>query len=118
MTKKFSNLRSLMKPESQSRSQGMTEQLLAEISLRELRRARALLQRMLSEVLNLQQPFITKFEKHADMYLSLLRTHIQALGGDLEIIARFPHGTVIINSFSDLENELGTGSINDVGPTN
>lgn len=118
MTKKFSNLRSLMKPESQSRSRGMTEQLLAEASLHGLRQARAHAQRMLSEILNLQEPSIINLEKRVDVYLSVLRTHIRAMGGDLEIIARFPHGSVTINSFSDLENRTESGSGDDVGLTN
>jgi hypothetical protein len=41
-------------------------------------------------------------EKRTDMYLSTLRSHIQAMGGELEIVARFPDGAVKINNFSDL----------------
>jgi len=77
---------------------------LAELPLNELKQARKLSQKMLSEALNLQQQSITKLEKRADMYLSTLRTHIQAMGGDLEIVARFPNGSVNITSFSDLKN--------------
>jgi hypothetical protein len=36
------------------------------------------------------------------MYLSTLRSHIQAMGGELEIIARFPDGAVKINNFAEL----------------
>lgn len=77
---------------------------MAELPLNELKQARKLSQKMLSEALNLQQQSITKLEKRADMYLSTLRTHIQAMGGDLEIVARFPNGSVNITSFSDLKN--------------
>ena len=38
------------------------------------------------------------------MYLSTLRSHIEAMGGKLEVIARFPDGVVKISNFSDLEN--------------
>jgi hypothetical protein len=38
------------------------------------------------------------------MYLSTLRSHIEAMGGELEIIARFPDGSVKISNFSDLGN--------------
>lgn len=104
MTKKFSDLRLSMKPESQSRAQGKTEQFLAETSLHQFRQAHPLSRQMLSEVLNLQQQSIAKLEERTDMYLSILRTHIQAMGGELEVIARFPHGSITINSFSDLDN--------------
>jgi hypothetical protein len=36
------------------------------------------------------------------MYLSTLRSHIEAMGGELDIVARFPDGTVKISNFSDL----------------
>ena len=39
-----------------------------------------------------------------DMYLSTLRSHIEAMGGELEIVARFPDGTVRISNFADLGN--------------
>jgi hypothetical protein len=38
------------------------------------------------------------------MYLSTLRSHIEAMGGELEIIARFPDGSVRISNFADLGN--------------
>jgi hypothetical protein len=36
------------------------------------------------------------------MYLSTLRSHIEAMGGELEVVARFPDGAVRISNFSDL----------------
>jgi len=33
------------------------------------------------------------------MYVSTLRKYIQAIGGELEIIAHFPEGNVRINQF-------------------
>jgi hypothetical protein len=40
------------------------------------------------------------------MYVSNLRRYVEALGGSLEITARFPEGTVNITNFG----ELGTAS--------
>lgn len=105
MAKKFSELHSNMSPESQLRSQSMTEQLLREqLPLHQLRQARELSQKLLAELLNEQQRSITKLEKRADMYLSTLRTHIQAMGGELEVVARFPYGSVSVSNFSNLED--------------
>lgn len=95
-----------MKPESQLLSQVMTEQLLIEMPLHQLQQARGLTQKLLAEVLNEQQRSITKLEKRADMYLSSLRTHIQAMGGELEFVTRFPLGSVRIGNFSDLEDRV------------
>lgn len=103
MAKKLSELHSNMSPESQLRSQIMTEQLLSEMPLHQFQHARDLSQKLLAEVLDVQETSIEKLEKRADMYLSTLRTHIQAMGGELEIVARFPYGAVSVDNFSDLE---------------
>ena len=102
MTKKFSELRSRMSLEAQALAEANAQSMLAEMPLNELRQARGLSQKMLAEVLHVQQPSIAKIEKRTDMYLSTLRSHIEAMGGQLEVIARFPDGAVKISNFSDL----------------
>jgi hypothetical protein len=57
---------------------------------------------MLAETLHVQQPAIAKLEKRTDMYISTLRNHIKAMGGELEVIARFPDGDVRIANFSQI----------------
>jgi DNA-binding XRE family transcriptional regulator len=104
MAKKFSELRSRMSPESQARADAQAEAMLAEMPLNELRQARGLSQKTLAEILHVQQPSIAKLEKRTDMYLSTLRSHIEAMGGQLEVVARFPDGAVKISNFSDLES--------------
>jgi DNA-binding XRE family transcriptional regulator len=87
---------------AREKADGMARQMLAEMPLNELRQARGLSQKMLAEVLHVQQPSIAKIEKRTDMYLSTLRSHIEAMGGELDVIARFPDGSVKINNFTDL----------------
>lgn len=96
MAKKFSELRARMSPESQARAEAGTKEMLAEMPLHELRQARGLTQKNLAELLNIQQPSIAKLERRTDMYISTLRSHIEAMGGELEIVARFPEGFVKI----------------------
>ena len=102
MTKKFAELRARMSPEARERADVQADAMLAEMPLNELRQARGLSQKMLAEVLHVQQPSIAKIEKRTDMYLSTLRSHIEAMGGELEVVARFPDGAVRISNFSDL----------------
>jgi ribosome-binding protein aMBF1 (putative translation factor) len=102
MAKKFSELMAKMSPEDRAEVEAMTQEMLAEMPLNELRQARGLSQKMLAEALHIQQPAIAKMERRTDMYLSTLRSHIEAMGGQLEVIARFPDGSVRINNFSDL----------------
>ena len=106
MTKKFATLRAQMTPVSQARANEKAHAMLAEMPLNELRQARGLSQKMLAEVLHIQQPAIAKLEKRTDMYLSTLRSHIEAMGGQLEVVARFPDGAVMISNFSELERQL------------
>jgi predicted XRE-type DNA-binding protein len=102
MTKKFSELRAKMSPDAMGRAQAKAKAMLDEMPLNELRQARGLSQKMLADVLGVQQPSIAKLEKRTDMYISTLRSHIEAMGGELEVVARFPEGTVKISNFADL----------------
>ncbi|MGD0960911.1 MAG: XRE family transcriptional regulator [Methylomonas sp.] len=103
MANKFSELQAKMKPEAQAKAKAKAQVMLAEMPLNELRQARGLSQKMLAEVLHVQQPSIAKMEKRTDMYISTLRSHIEAMGGELEVVARFPDGVVKISNFADLE---------------
>ena len=102
MAKKFEHLRSKMSPEAQAMADKKAQAILAEMPLNELRQARGLSQKKLAEALHIQQPAIAKMERRTDMYISTLRSHIEAMGGKLEVLASFPEGTVKINNFSDL----------------
>lgn len=108
MANKFSELRARMTPKAQERSAAQAERMLAEMPLNELRQARGLSQKKLADVLQVQQPAIAKLEKRADMYLSTLRCHIEAMGGELDVIARFPDGAIKISNFA----ELGRSTVN------
>lgn len=102
MAKRFSDLRDRMPPKARARAKTRAKEMLTELPLHELRQARGLSQQQLAELLHVQQPAIAKLERRTDMYLSTLRQHIEAMGGELEVVARFPDGSVMINNFSDL----------------
>ncbi|MGL5116748.1 MAG: XRE family transcriptional regulator [Beijerinckiaceae bacterium] len=66
-------------------------ELFAEhVSLGQLRRARRLSQAALAAKLNMDQAGVSRLEKRADLLLSTLRGYVEAAGGRLEIVARFP----------------------------
>jgi ribosome-binding protein aMBF1 (putative translation factor) len=102
MTHKFSELEEKMSPESRARVDQAVQEALKEYPLAELRNARGLSQKMLADALGIQQPAIAKMEKRTDMYISTLRSHIEAMGGELEITAHFPEGSVRIARFSQI----------------
>lgn len=101
MARKFSEIEAKMSPASRARSDAIHRKLVAEMPLNELRQARALSQVKLAKVLCINQAAVSKMENRADMYVSTLRDYIRAMGGDLEIVARFPDGSVKITNFAD-----------------
>jgi DNA-binding XRE family transcriptional regulator len=67
------------------------QKLIAEeLTLAELREARRRSQAELAKKLGVQQSAVSRIERRADMYLSTLTGMVEAMGGTLEIIARFP----------------------------
>lgn len=103
MAKKFTELRAKMPIEAQQQANELAQTMMQEMPLHELRQARGLSQKVMAELLHVQQPAIAKLEKRTDMYLSTLRSHIEAMGGQLEVIARFADGSVRITHFADID---------------
>ena len=98
---KWSKLKAKMSPESQAEIERRKEQLVAEMPLEQLRTARQLTQTNLAQVLGVNHSAVSKLEKRTDMYLSTLRSYIQAMGGQLEIQAVFPEGSVRIGVLAE-----------------
>ncbi len=73
-----------------------------DLALHELRQARRRSQQDLARALHVQQPAIAKLERRTDMYVSNLRRYVEALGGTLEITARFPDAEVTITNFAEM----------------
>ncbi|CUJ75442.1 Uncharacterised protein [Achromobacter xylosoxidans] len=71
------------------------------LPLHKLRHAKAISQIELAKTLHVHQTAISKMEHRTDMYVSTLREYIKAMGGDLEIVARFPDGAVKISNFDE-----------------
>ena len=97
----FSKLTKDFTPERRHRVDGIKHELDAEMPLHELRRARALTQRDMAKMLKVNQPAISKLEQRADVYISSLRSYIEAAGGKLKIVAEFPEGEIAITNFSE-----------------
>src|SRR4051812_44048361 len=59
-------------------------------SLKALRKIAGKAQTDIASSLRISQPSVSKIEKQTDMYLSTLRNYVEAAGGDLELVVRFP----------------------------
>jgi ribosome-binding protein aMBF1 (putative translation factor) len=102
MSKPFNNLRKKMSPAAQKEAASKTRKMLNEMPLQELRQAHQMSQERLAELLSTKQANISRIERRTDMYISTLRSYIEAMGGELDIVARFPDGEVHINQFKDI----------------
>ena len=97
----FSTLRARMSPESQARARAKSQVLEGEMALADLRRLQHLTQESLAATLHINQASVAKMEKRTDMYVGTLRRFIQAMGGELDIIARFPDRSIRIDQFGE-----------------
>jgi predicted XRE-type DNA-binding protein len=97
----FSDLTKDWSPERLARSKARKAALAAEmVSLEQLREGLGISQEELANVLDVQQPAISKLVRRADMKVSTLRDLIAAMGGELHITATFPDRSVEIDNFT------------------
>jgi hypothetical protein len=97
MAKDFNALFSRLSPARQARVTARADAALLSMALADLRKARGQSQVEMAAALQTTQANISKLERRADVHVSSLRRYIESLGGDLELIARFPDGAVRID---------------------
>lgn len=102
MRKSFKLLKQKIPASARKKALEKTQQLISEMPLQELRQARQMSQEKLAEILETKQANISRIERRTDMYISTLRSYIEAMGGELDIIARFPDGEIHVNQFSEI----------------
>lgn len=99
MARKFRELEDRMSPASLTRAKARAKGMMVEMLLGELRKSAGLTQEQLAESLGIKQPTLSRLEAQDDMQISTLRRLIEALGGELEIIARLPGGEIRLSQF-------------------
>ena len=78
-------------PARRSKVEERAAELIAEeMTLRELRKARQLTQASVAAELGITQDGVSRLEQRSDLLLSTLRRAIEAMGGSLSLVARFP----------------------------
>ena len=100
MARKWSDIRRKQAPEVKERIRREVE--AKGMMLNQIREARQLTQARLAEALNINQEAVSMMEKRADMYVSTLRSYIEATGGELKITVEFPEGVVQIDQFENV----------------
>lgn len=102
---KWSDLKATLPPEVLEAAARKTEAMLAAMELNELRQARGLTQEELAERLGIRQANVSRLERRLDMHVSSLRTVIEAMGGELRIVAHFPDADIRIDQFDRADPE-------------
>ena len=97
----FRELTKILSPERKLRIAAKAAVLSEAMSLEQLREARALTQEDVVGALDIGQPAVAKAEQRSDMHVSSLRRYIEALGGSLELTAKFPDATVVLTEIGD-----------------
>ena len=77
-----------------------------EMTLQELRQARKLTQVRIAKVLGISQDGVSRLEKRSDFLLSTLRKTVEAMGGNLSLVAEFPdREPVVLSGIAEAEPE-------------
>lgn len=90
-------------PERQQRVDARYQELKREVEgLRELRRLAGKAQAEIASSMKIRQPSVSKIERQADLYLSTLRTYVEAVGGQLDLVVRLPgHAPIHLQGLGD-----------------
>jgi DNA-binding XRE family transcriptional regulator len=102
MAHNWKDIRRTLSPEKEEETREYVKSVVEAVSLNQLRQARSLTQANLANILGVNQGSVSKMEKRTDMYVSTLRSFIQAMGGQLQIKAVFPEGEVEIEQFESV----------------
>jgi hypothetical protein len=102
MAKPFRSLWEKMSPEAQAAAEQKMQAMLAAMPLQELQQARHRAHAHLATIGQGTPASLAKLERRTDLYISTLRSFIEAMGGELHITAKFPEGVVQITQFHDL----------------
>lgn len=87
------------------------ELIREEMTLQQLRQARAMTQVKMAKSLGVAQKQISEIEKRTDMHISTLRRSVEALGGKLSLVAEFPdRPPVVLSGIAALDAKSGTAN--------
>jgi len=90
-----------MSPERRARIDRAVQKELERMLLVELRKLSGMTQAQVAKALGIKQPSLSQLESQDDMQISTLRRIVEALGGELEIIATLPTGRVALSQFKE-----------------
>ncbi len=101
MAKPLNELTKDFSPERKAHIDKGGELLLMEYDLvSKLRKDQELTQKELADILEIRQSAVSKLESQSDVMIQTLERYIRALGGELELRAKFPDREVTLSQFT------------------
>lgn len=107
MPRNVNDIINKLSPAQRKKVEARAAQLIAEeMTLQQLRHARKLTQRKIAKSLHIGQEGVSKLEKRSNLLISTLRSYVEAMGGQLHLMAKFPNRPSIeLAGFAEIENE-------------
>jgi DNA-binding XRE family transcriptional regulator len=101
LNQKMKRIGSARRKKVEARAAGL---IAEEMTLQELRQARKLTQVRMAKVLGISQDGVSRLEKRSDLLLSTLRKSVEAMGGNLSLVAEFPdREPVVLSGIAEVE---------------
>lgn len=101
LNQKMKKIGSARRKKVEVRADGL---IAEEMTLQELRQARKLTQVRMAKVLGISQDGVSRLEKRSDLLLSTLRKSVEAMGGNLSLVAEFPdREPVVLSGIAEVE---------------
>jgi len=110
MARNLNDIIAALPADEQAAIEARYQELKQEVEgLRELRQIAGKAQEDIAAALNIKQPSVSKIEKQADMYLSTLRSYVEAIGGKLELTVKLPaYPTLRLHNLGDAGLDNGS----------
>ena len=80
------------RPPNRKRLEAIKRSVELDIALNELRERRGITQQQVAEHLETSRPNVSRIEREDDIRMTTLQRYVVALGGELELVVRFPDG--------------------------
>ena len=101
LNQKMKRIGSVRRKKVEARAEGL---IAEEMTLQELRHARKLTQVRMAKALGISQDGVSRLEKRSDLLLSTLRKSVEAMGGNLSLVAEFPdRDPVVLSGIAEAE---------------
>jgi DNA-binding XRE family transcriptional regulator len=93
MAKKLDDVLSALPAKRQTKITARAAQLA---TLRDLRIAASQTQADMAQALGVRQDTISRLEQRSDMLLSTMRRYVEAMGGQLDLVVKFPNRPSVV----------------------